>query len=181
MPNWCENYVEISGLRKIVEQAESLVQGENGVFDFGKIVPEPKNQPDYDWFAWRNKNWGTKWNACEVRKEDCGDADRIAYRFCTAWGPPEKVLHQLSRMFPSVRILHAWAEPSEDFAGIRVYYPCRRGNPDRCSVRTIQGSVSDLSEKLEAYFDLSFLAGEDDGDVLFAENFSGELENQQEK
>jgi hypothetical protein len=44
MPNWCVNQVDIQGDEAEVVRLIELVKGENGGFDFAKIVPPPSNE-----------------------------------------------------------------------------------------------------------------------------------------
>jgi Ferredoxin-like domain in Api92-like protein len=52
-----------------------------------------------NWYVWSNRNWSTKWNACDfaVIREEPG---RYECRFETAWSPPEPVYIELAATFP---------------------------------------------------------------------------------
>ena len=60
-----------------------------------------------DWYDWRCRNWGTKWNAYDIAAFD-EDSDKI--NFETAWSAPHPILEKLSQMFPEVCISHYWAD-----------------------------------------------------------------------
>lgn len=85
-------------------------------FDFDKIVPEPrvesdcpddckvnkdshvettKDRPWFDWYTWRNKYWGTKWNAYD-NSYVIINTDNIKFVFCSAWTPPWYVYQSLA-------------------------------------------------------------------------------------
>jgi hypothetical protein len=50
------------------------------------------------WYEWSWKNWGTKWNACDVYwVED----DYV--EFNTAWNAPEPIYHKLAELFPDIK------------------------------------------------------------------------------
>ena len=44
MPNWCVNQVDISGDEQEIVRLIELVKGENGGFDFSKVVPTPDSK-----------------------------------------------------------------------------------------------------------------------------------------
>lgn len=60
-----------------------------------------------DWYDWRCRNWGTKWNAYDIAAFD-EDSDTITFE--TAWSAPHPILEKLSQMFPEVCISHYWAD-----------------------------------------------------------------------
>ena len=72
-----------------------------------------------DWYEWANEHWGTKWGACDSEVEE--DAEQLTYDFNTAWGPPEPFLNILSAKFPTLRLLHMYAEPGASFGGTVRY------------------------------------------------------------
>lgn len=54
-------------------------------FDFQTIIPmDEKLLEGEDWYDWRVKNWGTKWEGYGGRFND----DQTAFTFDTAWSPP---------------------------------------------------------------------------------------------
>lgn len=76
------------------------VQALNNVRDYGCPT----------WYEWRTNNWGTKWNA-DCTKSPLVDDNKIY--FLTAWEAPHKVIDELARMHPDIKIHHEWAD--EDF------------------------------------------------------------------
>ena len=69
-----------------------------------------------NWYNWCNKNWGTKWNAREVRLE-CDDEYDATFRFDTAWCPPKPISNKLRELFPDASISWFWDEPGMEQAG----------------------------------------------------------------
>ena len=90
----------------------------NRYFDFDKIIAEPrkkeecdpdclvsehshviedKERPWFDWYAWHNKYWGTKWN-CYDGYVKVGTST-ITFVFSTAWSAPFPIYEQLARFF----------------------------------------------------------------------------------
>lgn len=64
-----------------------------------------------DWYDWRVKNWGTKWDCYETVVEDSECS--IYLEFWTAWSSPYPVLKKLSEQHPSLSIEVQYAD--EDF------------------------------------------------------------------
>lgn len=57
-----------------------------------------------DWYSWSIANWGTKWNAYEVRELDNG------FRFDTAWSHPAPVIEKLIEFFPEITFKVSFAD-----------------------------------------------------------------------
>ena len=53
-----------------------------------------------NWYDWRWKHWGTKWDACDA--EDESEGDDLMIRFDTAWSFPTPVVVELSKLFPTL-------------------------------------------------------------------------------
>lgn len=50
-----------------------------------------------DWYEWRNRHWGTKWDIDSQVPVDDG-LDHLQYQFDTAWGPPEGIYRALREL-----------------------------------------------------------------------------------
>jgi hypothetical protein len=141
MPNWCHNYMKITGAAEELARFKQacirvVFEGEPAKLDFDALIPMPetfKKQPDFvvvdgsvpggapeDFRSpprldWAIENWGTKWNACHfdvyADKPDCYE---IAFN--TAWAPPEPVYQKIAEMFPDLEIHLEGHEPLHDFA-----------------------------------------------------------------
>ena len=61
-----------------------------------------------DWYDWRIRNWGTKWNSY-----DGGFCDDNKILFLTAWSRPQEIIQKLAEMYPEICIEHLWAD--EDY------------------------------------------------------------------
>jgi hypothetical protein len=97
------------------------------------VITRPLTQ-DPNWYDWNRKNWGTKWNTYD--EEDVilnkpanalnlladKDIAYIKYRFSTAWSTIDKVLVQLSKMFPEVYIKYRYSEEGNGFAGTDTFH-----------------------------------------------------------
>src|SRR5262249_25291743 len=82
-------------------------------FDFDKLIPQPehiKTSTDIqfrsgnlpDWYEWRCKNLGDKWNAGGTDVEHKGEAIRLV--FSTAWSVPAPIFKEVVKRFPTLRI-----------------------------------------------------------------------------
>ena len=74
-----------------------------------------------NWYDWRIKNWGTKWNSYENVQ-----IDNDTITFYTAWAAPEPVIAQLAKMYPNAEIEHWWAD--EDIGSNTGYAKYSGGN-----------------------------------------------------
>lgn len=115
MPNHVINHVAFDSR---LDEIREYVKGENGIFDFNKIVPMPEAvYASMDerstgvplWYDWSVENWGTKWNCYEI--EHC----HTGFQFWTAWSTPLPALESLSDAFPDVTITVKFAD--EDTGG----------------------------------------------------------------
>lgn len=109
MPNWCENFVRISGEKEEIAR----FRRETDDMDFNKILPMPDNKWDYDWCC---DNWGTKWNVDKTGMEVYPHNDFIQYEFDTAWSPPEGIFHAINKQY-KVSVSWFYHEPGMEIAG----------------------------------------------------------------
>lgn len=113
MPNHINSQVEITGTK---EKMKKLIKGlgitldleaEEQKFDFNAIVKTPDNifqgnlgkeeREKYgknNWYDWNYENWGTKWNAYEVKLIDWSDT-KLVVDIQTAWDTPHKIWEAL--------------------------------------------------------------------------------------
>ncbi len=70
-----------------------------------KYINNLEKYDAYEWYSWRIKNWGTKWNTTEAEwiSPSC-------VSFETAWSCPEPVFKKLSEKFPDVTIYLEFAD-----------------------------------------------------------------------
>jgi len=146
MPNWCNNNVEISGPKKIIDQIEKIVDEKKnkegqGLFDW--MVPMPKELRETmadgtereellkkyghsDWYSWANDNWGTKWDCANefygfdrtTALEESGPVDTITFGFDTAWAPALTAFETWLANNDNCSVKCWYYEPGCDFAGI---------------------------------------------------------------
>jgi hypothetical protein len=117
MPNWCSNYVMITGPAAEVDALEKYLAQEPLPDDYHGLceyfVPQPQGLTgDWDWYNWRVENWGTKW---EVDVNTTRSGKTLALAFDSAWAPPVPVFEAMHARGFAVRA--AYWEPGMAFAG----------------------------------------------------------------
>ena len=108
MPNYVKNLLKMEGIAK-----EPLfgVAFEKKIFDFNTLIPIPREAKTLDdWYYWRLKSWGTKWNSSELK---IIDDDTISFN--TAWTNPEPIIRELARRYLDRVIEHWWADENVGF------------------------------------------------------------------
>jgi Api92-like protein with ferredoxin domain len=113
IPNSLEErmkYWEVSDIEALKEKIglEALETARRSIEAF-----EQTGTPN--WYVWANRNWGTKWNACdfEVVADEPG---RYEFTFETAWAPPIPVLVKMGEMFSALDFDLSGSEPGMEFA-----------------------------------------------------------------
>lgn len=102
-----EKYIDDTKIFKLGVNIASLPENDREKkFALGKQYVE--NILKYsctDWYEWRMKNWGTKWNSYDNFKNGC---DEIS--FMTAWSYPDKIIEKLAELYPDREIEVMYAE-----------------------------------------------------------------------
>ena len=121
MPNWTSNRVVIKGDTDTLKTIKEALQNKDRPFDFNKIIPMPdtvyrgdlgpderKLYGDNNWYDWRVRNWGTKWNAYNTYL----DKENNTIEFDTAWACPLEFLYKFAEMCDKydVRFEGKWAD-----------------------------------------------------------------------
>lgn len=130
MPNWCENYITITGdkekMKPIVDILRELEAKENKNKDAETLVMQsllgtddhPDNYEAGGWYDYNIKKFGTKWDFQLIR--DCGGFeildDSVTFDVMTAWSPPEAFLKALCEKY-DVEASINFAECGMDFGG----------------------------------------------------------------
>lgn len=138
MPNYIKNNLRIKANGEKVLEILEMIKDENGNMTFEKIAPTPKEleiepspQRDKekakkfkekygadDWYNWRCKNWGCKWDAGESGFYEEDGYSMVS--FTTPWSPPKEFLEKLSKMFPNVTFALQFAEEGDGYVGQMV-------------------------------------------------------------
>lgn len=136
MPNWVENEMLVEGPEDMVAAFAKAVAPngsdpeQTGALSFESLVPEPADLPETvpnpmsgfpdatlpGWYAWHVEHWGTKWDVDEADVTD-EQPGLIAYRFLTAWSPPEAFVEAASALYPELSFTLDYDEPGMGFSG----------------------------------------------------------------
>jgi len=128
MPNHCSGYLEVEGdpklLNKFMKQVEVCPSEANSnepvtKFSLNKVIPMPKKLYEGEgWYDWRNANWGTKWDLCDLEAYDSDwEEGSVSYSFWTAWSPPEQVLEELTVQHPELSFTYTFSDEGGGFWG----------------------------------------------------------------
>ena len=141
MPNWCNNNVEISGPKKIIDQIEKIVDEKKnkkgqGLLDWMCPMPKELRQVEADgterkdfikkyghsdWYGWANENWGTKWDISSefysVDRQYHNRVSTIRFGFDSAWAPPLTAFADWLINNEECSLKCWYYEPGCDFAG----------------------------------------------------------------
>lgn len=113
MPNYCQNNL------RLFTPTEALMQFIcKHHLSFAAMLPVEEDTNDARWDA-----WGTKWDMTESEAEEAASQLEACHEtyFDTAWSPPSRALHALSKMFPTDIFQLVWYEPGNRCAGSIVY------------------------------------------------------------
>lgn len=126
MPNWCNNYIVITGskekislLTKVIEDVPKQKSDESIVFEtlIGTQPTITKEEHEKGGWYEANKDWfGTKW---DVSYNDCQfefGEEQITMSPLTAWSPPIQFASNLCRMY-GVSVEMTYDECACDFYG----------------------------------------------------------------
>jgi hypothetical protein len=114
MPNWCNNYLSVSGpydeVKRFFDEVKEKPSEDKDPNNLQALTFENhaplKEDPDDSWVV--SEYWGTKWDACsvDVHSEDVikleGDQGEIQYSFQTAWSPPSGWFSVMVPQFPTL-------------------------------------------------------------------------------
>lgn len=99
MPNHCYQTVMLEGPTELVKNLHRSLEDEGRFCD--AVIPMPLSESE-DWYDWRCKKWGTKWDVVEpeVISASWPDGERSSFKFrCwTPWSPPVPVWDALLKL-----------------------------------------------------------------------------------
>lgn len=125
MPNWVENIVRFDTSKVMKDCIKKHAERETLEFDFNEILPMPKildDEGNFDkltqeerllflkendgcdnWYSWRLRFWGCKWNASETQI-----IDGRTVKFQTPWSMPDNIFRAISKKYnTTVTVLYA--------------------------------------------------------------------------
>lgn len=132
MADMCSNKLFIVGPKDAIEDFDNAARGPNASGDysylsFHKLHPDPHVPLDPipktdDWYNWRIKNWGTKWEVVVKPPAHTWPAGLSrAYSFDTAWASPEAFIKHVSQKWPTIEFEMKWHAPGDNRSGMYVY------------------------------------------------------------
>ena len=137
MPNHCYQSVFIKGPRDLVRELYTQLTEHNRFCD--AVSPMPLEMwaaddvvdtkyglsPIGAWYLFRNENWNTKWDVCDVEIDDSGleHSDEeypipvawFSFKCWTAWAPPVPVWDKLHAM--GIEVQADYQDEGMNFAG----------------------------------------------------------------
>ena len=127
MPNWCNNYIKISGDESTIRTLTSVIKSlkssdDNGPSDdvFKSLIGLPQHMSDGDykekWYDTNIEWFGTKWDISYEEHSFTFSKDEITLSCETAWSPPIPFLENLCKMY-KVNAYLFYSEGGVGFAG----------------------------------------------------------------
>jgi len=130
MPNWCQNYIKISGEESTIRTLTAVIKGlktsdeeeSNDVFKALIGLPPHMTDGDYKekWYDTNIEWFGTKWDISYDEHSFTFDKDEITLSCETAWSPPIPFLENLCRMYKTNAYLF-YSEGGVGFAGETLF------------------------------------------------------------
>ena len=135
MPNWCENTLRVKGPAEDINKFQMACRNKDGhesehtELSLQRLWPCPpsilNNQPVYgdlkaslaklheeplsweqdDWYSWRVRNWGTKWDVkASIKRVDIfkNGNKEIIYDFNSAWNAPCEAFKKICEDWPTL-------------------------------------------------------------------------------
>lgn len=100
----CTNALSITGPALDRKAFREAAASEDEILSFNRFIPMPediaRSGDNSLIYQWCNENWGDRWTANETILAT--DTWRLEYRFITAYCPPDKVVQEMSRRFPTL-------------------------------------------------------------------------------
>jgi len=127
MPNWCNNYIKISGDEGTIRTLTSVIKSlkssdDDGPSDdvFKSLIGLPQHMSDGDykekWYDTNIEWFGTKWDISYEEHSFTFSKDEITLSCETAWSPPIPFLQNLCEMY-KVNAYLFYSEGGVGFAG----------------------------------------------------------------
>jgi hypothetical protein len=138
MPNWCSNYLTVTGpfieLQQFVQTAAQpacqLYDRKENVLSAERLYPMPLKLRSQTWYDWQMAHWGTKWGPCDAEINETftrlasTNSFKISYTYETAWSPVNELFKRVSARFPHLRFNITYGEPNEGYKG---EFACKNG------------------------------------------------------
>lgn len=122
MPNWCSNYIEITGNRKGLSQIKEILEANPNGSMFELLVgkyADGQTEEEYQqtWYESNCGRWGCKWDVeIDLDSINFFEDSTITFGIQTAWSPCNDFLRLLHAKY-SVFVKNDYSENGNDFAG----------------------------------------------------------------
>jgi hypothetical protein len=131
MPNWCNNYIQISGTKENMEKIYHLFKNEDSkryreILVMNYLIPHDTEYKQIEksgnfLLNPQTKFYGTKW---DFRLNEANihivEEDRVSLAPATAWSPPSEFCERLARKY-DVNVEITYEEGGVGFVGREVY------------------------------------------------------------
>jgi len=121
MPNWCLNFLEISGekdnIEKIATKLKEIEGSESGIFEALVGVDKSSDGHMEGQLQLNINGWGTKWDVSANQVYPDIFQNMIVISFDTPWSPPIGFCQMLSKKY-TVNCTIKYEESGNDFCGI---------------------------------------------------------------
>ena len=121
MPNWCLNFLDISGekenIEKITSKLKEIEDSDAGVFETLVGIDRSGEGHMLDTLQLNINGWGTKWDVISNGITPYYHSNFISLSFETAWSPPIGFCQMLSKKY-TVNCSIRYEEPGNDFCGV---------------------------------------------------------------
>jgi hypothetical protein len=124
MPNWTSNKLIVTGGKEEIKRFKKQASGKETEFLINNFIPmpeelkgtqsPPKVKGDPNWYDWRLKNWGVKWDVSDAYME-IDKADHLEYLFDTAWTTPLEALETISMQYPTLEFKILWRDEDDQW------------------------------------------------------------------
>lgn len=117
-----------------------------------------------NWYDWNIEHWSTKWSPDVYSVDVDGCSATVAYQ--TAWAPAEKLVRQLSKLYPDLVFVEAYLEEGMGFWGANTYVG------GECPHQYCGGSDAQLDALHERYSEANCSEeGEDEALMLLSDRW----------
>lgn len=113
MPNWCSNYLVVTGSADAIRQINAGFQKENS---FESIIGKDPTFDEKDWYDHNCSRYGTKWDVGPIDTFYEDGEIKLNLSFDTAWSPCVEFVKTMCKKYKVNAVLE-YSESGCNFAG----------------------------------------------------------------
>lgn len=113
MPNWCSNYLSVTGSADAIRQINAGFQKENS---FESLIGKDPTFDEKDWYNHNCSHYGTKWDVGPIDTFYEDGEIELNLNFDTAWSPCVAFVKTMCEKYKVDAVLE-YSECGNDFAG----------------------------------------------------------------